>query len=158
VFKKKKKTQRKFIRFIIFFSIRYQTKFTNGLAQLIIDNAQSGDSGEYTCVAVNSGDRISTTAFLTVYTSPTLFGVAPKRSLQPASLSADGFKSTSLDRLYQWSGDDLRRNFRITSDWRSCNDVLRYPKYPKIVTTVITDDITTYGGTIALQVRVQGQW
>uniref|UniRef100_A0A2S2QNT5 Muscle M-line assembly protein unc-89 n=1 Tax=Sipha flava TaxID=143950 RepID=A0A2S2QNT5_9HEMI len=137
-------------------SARYQTKFTNGLAQLIIDNAQSGDSGEYTCVAVNSGDRISTTAFLTVYTSPTLFGVAPKRSLQPASLSADGFKSTSLDRLYQWSGDDLRRNFRITSDWRSCNDVLRYPKYPKIVTTVITDDITTYGGTIALQVRVQG--
>lgn len=139
-------------------SNRYQTKYTNGLAQLIIDDAQSGDSGEYTCVAVNSGDRISSTGFLTVYTSPTVFGAAPKRSLQTASLSAEGFKTASLDKLYLWSGDDLRQSFRIGSGgWRSSDDTSRYPKYPKFVTTILADDVATYGGTIALQVQVQGQ-
>lgn len=153
-----KKKSRVCTSFIIFIYIRYQTKFTNGLAQLIIDDAQSGDSGEYTCVAVNSEDRITTTGFLTVYTSPTMFGITPKKTLQSASLSMDRFKSTNLDRLYQWSGHDLQQNFRISSDWQSSNDVLRYPKYPKFVTSIIADDITTYGGTIALQVRVQGQY
>ncbi|VVC32965.1 Hypothetical protein CINCED_3A023493 [Cinara cedri] len=148
-------------------SSRYQTMFTNGLAQLIVDNAQSCDSGEYSCVAVNSSDRISTTGFLTVYTSPaSVFrATAPKVSSSPSlalSLSTDcGFKRPARsDRLYLWNGDDFRTYSKFTSygDWSTAteNPANRYPKYPKFVTSIIADDVATYGGTIALQVRVQG--
>lgn len=134
---------------------RYQTKYTNGIAQLIVDNVQSGDSGEYTCVAINSQDRVTTTGFLTVYTSPSVFGA--KGSVQQ-SLSVDSFNKLSrLDPHYLWNGDDLRhKSFNNNYDWRLSDDTSRYPKYPKFMTSIIADDIATYGGTIALQVRVQG--
>lgn len=122
-----------------------------------MDNVQSGDSGEYMCVAVNSQDRISTTGFLTVYTSPSVFGA--KRSVQQL-LSVESFnKSARFDPRYLWNGDDLRYNgnsFNNNYNWSLSDNTSRCFKYPKFVTSIIADDVATYGGTIALQVRVQG--
>lgn len=137
---------------------RYQTRYINGLAQLIVENAQSCDSGEYTCVATNSRDRVSTTGYLTVYTSPLIIGAASNGRC----LSAESFtKSTRPDQLYLWTNDDdFRSNTMYQNnnyDLRSSDNIAsRCPKYPKFVTSIIADDIATYGGTIALQVRVQG--
>ncbi|XP_060843292.1 uncharacterized protein LOC132923359 isoform X6 [Rhopalosiphum padi] len=135
-------------------SARYQTKYDGGLAQLIIDNAQSGDSGEYTCVAANNSDRISTTGFLTVYTSPSVFR---KPLLQP-SLSVDSFESGH--GAYSRTSHDLRLPTNAKFDF-GCRKfesdlVSRRPEYPKFVSSIIADDVATCGGTIALQVRVQG--
>ncbi|XP_026808599.1 uncharacterized protein LOC113550868 isoform X2 [Rhopalosiphum maidis] len=135
-------------------SARYQTKYDGGLAQLIIDNAQSGDSGEYTCVAANSSDRISTTGFLTVYTSPSVFR---KPLLQP-SLSVDSFESGC--GAYSRTSHNLRLPANAKFDF-GCRKfgsdlVCRRPEYPKFVSSIIADDVATCGGTIALQVRVQG--
>lgn len=135
---------------------RYQTKYDGGLAQLIVDNAQSGDSGEYTCVASNGRDRISTTGFLTVYTSPSVFR---KPLLQP-SLSVDGIESGR--RLYSQTSHDFRFSVNDKFDF-GCQKfggdlTIRRPEYPKFVSSIIADDVATYGGTIALQVRVQGQY
>ncbi|CAI6343292.1 unnamed protein product [Macrosiphum euphorbiae] len=135
-------------------SARYQTKYDGGLAQLIVDNAQSGDSGEYTCVATNGRDRISTTGFLTVYTSPSVFR---KPLLQP-SLSVDGIESSR--GLYSRTSHDFRLSANDKFDF-GCQKfggdlATRRPEYPKFVSSIIADDVATYGGTIALQVRVQG--
>ncbi|KAL4119648.1 hypothetical protein QTP88_012442 [Uroleucon formosanum] len=135
-------------------SARYQTKYDGGLAQLIVENAQSGDSGEYTCVASNARDRISTTGFLTVYTSPSVFR---KPLLQP-SLSVDGIESGR--GLYSWTSNDFRLSANDKFDF-GCQKfgnglANRRPEYPKFVSSIIADDVATYGGTIALQVRVQG--
>jgi len=135
---------------------RYQTKYEAGLAQLIVDNAQSGDSGEYTCVATNGRDRISTTGFLTVYTSPSVFR---KPLLQP-SLSVDGIESGR--GLYPRTSHDFRLSANDKFDF-GCQKFggdlsTRRPEYPKFVSSIIADDVATYGGTIALQVRVQGQY
>lgn len=143
---------------IVCFIFRYQSRYINGLAQLIVENAQSCDSGEYTCVATNSRDRISTTGYLTVYTSPLVFGATPNRRC----LSMEGFKHSALtDRPYLWTNNDnLRSNFTYkynNNDWRLSENISsRCPRYPKFVTSIIADDIATYGGTIALQVRIQG--
>ncbi|XP_008180551.1 titin isoform X2 [Acyrthosiphon pisum] len=135
-------------------SARYQTKYDGGLAQLIVDNAQSGDSGEYTCVATNGRDRISTTGFLTVYTSPSVFR---KPLLQP-SLSVEGTESGR--GLYSRTSHDFRLSANDKFDF-GCQKfggdlATRRPEYPKFVSSIIADDVATYGGTIALQVRVQG--
>lgn len=131
--------------------------FTSGLAQLIVNDAQSCDSGEYTCVAVNSNDRISTTGFLTVYHSPGFNVTAPKiPSAHSLSLmSTDrGFNRSALsDRLYSRNNDNFRTHSKFGLDDTDAN---RYPKNPKFVTGIIADDVATYGGTIALQVRVRG--
>ncbi|XP_050063770.1 uncharacterized protein LOC114128407 isoform X2 [Aphis gossypii] len=135
-------------------SARYQTKYDGGLAQLIIDNAQSGDSGEYTCVAANSRDRISTTGFLTVYTSPSVFR---KPLLQP-SLSVDNIEYSR--GAYSRTSHDFRLPANAKFDFGSrrfgSDLVSRRPEYPKFVSSIIADDVATCGGTIALQVRVQG--
>lgn len=127
-------------------SCRYQTNYSGGLAQLIVDNAQSGDSGEYTCVAANGRDRISDTGYLTVYTSPSVF----RRPLLQPSSSADGIESGR--GLYS------RTEFDFGSRKFGGDLTSRRPEYPKFVTSIIADDVATYGGTIALQVRVQGQY
>lgn len=124
-----------------------------------MDNAQSCDSGEYTCVAFNSRDRISTTGFLTVYTSPSMFA-APERPVESSSAPRG-------DSLYAWNGDDFRHgggNKSLTGHycrrgWQTSDDAAASrcsPKYPKFVTGIIADDVATYGGTIAFHVRVQG--
>ncbi|XP_022161453.1 uncharacterized protein LOC111027387 isoform X2 [Myzus persicae] len=135
-------------------SARYQTKYDGGLAQLIIENAQSGDSGEYTCVASNGRDRISTTGFLTVYTSPSVF----RKPLQQPSLSVDSIESGR--GLYSRTSHDFRLSSNDKFDFsyqKFAGDLAsRRPEYPKFVSSIIADDVATYGGTIALQVRVQG--
>lgn len=131
------------------------------MAQLIVENAQSCDSGEYSCVVSNNHDRITTSGYLTVYTSPIVFGA--KRPNLSSSLF-DGLKSTGFDRLYVWTGDGgvIRRygdKYGISDDrrWSSMDEAKStYPKHPKFVTGVIADDMVTHGGTISLQVRVQG--
>ncbi|XP_050422462.1 titin homolog isoform X2 [Adelges cooleyi] len=132
-------------------SKRYQIKYDNGIAQLIIENARNCDSGEYTCVAMNTQDRVTTTGFLTVYTSPTIFGGSPASKSLTSSYSVDGYTSKYVDKLYVWNSDDLRQKTKY--DWRSFDES---PRYPKFMSSVIADNIATYGGTIALQVRVQG--
>lgn len=135
-------------------SARYQTKYDGGLAQLIINNAQSGDSGEYTCVAANSRDRISTTGFLTVYTSPSVFR---KPLLQP-SLSVDNIEYSR--GVYSRTSHDFRLPANAKFDFGSrkfgSDLISRRPEYPKFVSSIIADDVATCGGTIALQVRLQG--
>lgn len=137
---------------------RYVTGYAGGVARLIVENAQSRDSGEYTCVAVNDRDRASTTGFLTVYTSPSVFG-APNR---PSPVDTVAVVNKRFDSRYAWTGDDILRPGKSAAghyctDWRTADDVARRrPKYPSFVTSVIADDVATYGGTIALQVRVQG--
>lgn len=134
------------IHFNFTFHHRYQTKYTGGLAQLIIDDAQCCDSGEYTCVAVNSRDRVTTTGFLTVYMSPSTFG-APRKSPMKSVTCPEVFRPQ--DRLYSWTGSEY-------GDW-SNDFTSRHPKYPKFLTGIIADDVVTSGGTIALQVRVRGK-
>lgn len=133
------------------FTCRYRTKYNRGLAQLTVDDAQCCDSGEYTCVAVNNRDRITTTGFLTVYTSPSTFGALSK----PSPTCAEVFRPQ--DRLYSWNSEDVRHRAIVFGSDYDCSADARHPKYPKFVTGIIADDVVTSGGTIALQVRVRGE-
>ncbi|XP_050541447.1 myosin light chain kinase, smooth muscle-like isoform X2 [Daktulosphaira vitifoliae] len=132
-------------------SMRYQTKYDNGIAQLVIENAQNCDTGEYTCVAMNTQDRVTTRAFLTVYTSPTVFGASLITRQLTSSFSNNGYKSKYFDKLHVWNSDDLR--LKTKYDWHSLDEI---SKYPKFISSILADDVATYGGTIALQVKVQG--
>lgn len=124
-------------------SARCRARYTDGLAQLYVDDVRGCDSGQYTCVASNGRDRISTTGFLTVYTSPSAFGARTPPPVAQSIVDRSTISST-------WHGRSSRSDL----------DLFQWPttqRGPRFLTGMIADDVATYGGTIALQVRVQGK-